>query len=77
MKQFGHARQPPVAPSPSPILLGPKDLPGRGICFHMNYLRKLWTRGDFPRPIKISARKIAWPEAVIDAWIASKLTEAA
>jgi prophage regulatory protein len=28
--------------------------------------------GDFPRPIKISSRRKAWPESVISAWMAEK-----
>ena len=33
-------------------------------------------RGEFPKPIKISANRVAWPESAIDAWIASKMEAA-
>lgn len=36
--------------------------------------------GQFPRPIKLSARAVAWPESVIQAWFderAARTVEAA
>jgi len=70
-RTFGHARKHQAAAAPSRVL-GLKELPSKGICFHPNHLRRLWERGDFPRPIKLSPRKLAWPEEVLDAWLASK-----
>ena len=32
----------------------------------------LMAMGDFPRPIKIAARSVAWKESEIEAWIASR-----
>lgn len=32
-------------------------------------------RGEFPKPVKIGARAIAFPEDEIDAWIAAKIVE--
>lgn len=32
-------------------------------------------RGDFPKPAKIGARAIAWPENEIEAWAAERLAE--
>ena len=29
--------------------------------------------GDFPRPIRVSANRVAWPESQVDAWIAAKV----
>lgn len=29
--------------------------------------------GDFPRPVKIGARAVAWPESVIRNWIAERM----
>lgn len=29
-------------------------------------------QGRFPKPVKISARGVAWPSTVIDEWIAEK-----
>jgi hypothetical protein len=70
-KKFGRTRvrKAPIADR----LLTPNDLPDKGICYHLNHLRKLWKAGRFPRPIKLSPRKIAWREADLDSWIASKV----
>ena len=32
----------------------------------------LMATGDFPRPIKIATRSVAWKESEIDAWIRSR-----
>ena len=32
-------------------------------------------RGDFPKPCKIGARAIAWPEDEIEAWAAERMSE--
>ena len=54
------------------VLLSPRDLRTLGINYHMNHLRRLWQRGDFPKPVHLSARKIAWRKRSILSWIASK-----
>ena len=33
-------------------------------------------RGEFPRPIKIGRRAVAWPKTVIDDWIEERKAEA-
>lgn len=33
-------------------------------------------KGEFPAPIQIGARVVAWPSAEIDAWIAARIVEA-
>ena len=33
--------------------------------------------GRFPPPVKLGARRIAWPEHVIDEYLAQKITESA
>ena len=30
-------------------------------------------RGEFPAPVKIGARAVAWPESVIDEWIEAQI----
>jgi prophage regulatory protein len=30
-------------------------------------------RGEFPKPVRIGANRVAWPESVISAWIAEKI----
>lgn len=32
-------------------------------------------RGDFPKPAKIGARAIAWPESEVEAWAEARLAE--
>lgn len=32
----------------------------------------MMSRGDFPRPIKLSPRIVAWPESRITAWLAQR-----
>ena len=34
------------------------------------------SRGEFPRPIKIGRRAVAWPKTVIDNWIEERKAEA-
>jgi prophage regulatory protein len=33
-------------------------------------------KGDFPKPVRISANRVAWPSSSIDAWIAAKMRAA-
>lgn len=54
-------------------MLGPKDLPAKGITYHMNHLRRLIQAGDFPKPVRLSAHRIAWTEDAIDAWLDKKI----
>jgi prophage regulatory protein len=35
-------------------------------------LWRLWQRGDFPRPRKISARVVGWPAGEVYAWLESR-----
>jgi prophage regulatory protein len=37
----------------------------------------LVTEGKFPPPVRLGARRIAWPEHVIDEYLAQKITESA
>lgn len=72
--QFGTARKP--AKPAGKRYLTVKDLPPKGINYHPNHLRRMWDKGRFPKPIHLSPRKLAWPESVIDAWLASKMEAA-
>jgi hypothetical protein len=72
-RQFGRA---PTVPAQTMIIkrvLAPKDLPGKGIHYSANHLRRLWRRGDFPAPKHISKRRLVWDEAAIDSWLQEKL----
>lgn len=33
---------------------------------------KMMGSGEFPRPIKITGKAVAWPESAISAWLASR-----
>ncbi len=33
--------------------------------------------GQFPRPVKIAARAVRWPETIIEHWIDQKIAESA
>ena len=33
-------------------------------------------KGEFPRPVRIGKRAVAWPQSVIDAWITDRKAEA-
>ncbi|MBY0298077.1 MAG: AlpA family phage regulatory protein [Methylobacterium sp.] len=35
-------------------------------------LHRLRRKGKFPDPIKVGERRIAWPEAEIDAWLSNR-----
>ena len=73
---FGTAKKP--APLPQVRrLIGPKQLPDKGIFYHPNHLRRMWRRGEFPAPLYTSKRRFAWPEEVIDEWITAKIAEQA
>ena len=33
---------------------------------------ELMSRGEFPRPVKLTSKAVAWPEGVIAAWLAAR-----
>jgi prophage regulatory protein len=46
--------------------------PVKGIGYTRRHLRDLVRAGKFPKPVDLSAARIAWVEAEIDAWQAEK-----
>lgn len=38
-------------------------------------LYELIGRGEFPRPIRLGERSVAWIDSEVDAWIASRIAE--
>jgi predicted DNA-binding transcriptional regulator AlpA len=38
---------------------------------------RAWRRGEFPKPVKLTAHRIAWFEDEIDKWIDSRTTATA
>ena len=50
-----------------------KDLgPLKGINYSPDHLRRKWKAGEFPRPVAISDRRIAWWEDEVDGWLAAR-----
>jgi hypothetical protein len=70
-RKFGTSRLKHTTAVPGRVF-APRDLPDLGIHFHINYLRRMWEEGNFPKPIKLSPRRIAWREADLLAWINSR-----
>jgi predicted DNA-binding transcriptional regulator AlpA len=71
-KRFGRAVQPKPQPTNKDRLLAYEDLQSKGIRYSRNWLRDLAKHGHFPKPVMLSARRAAWYERDIDAWLASK-----
>lgn len=44
--------------------------------FSRAHIYEMVKAGSFPRPIKLSANRIAWPESAVAAWIAAKIAAA-
>jgi predicted DNA-binding transcriptional regulator AlpA len=74
-RTFGRSGRTLPRPSSSRRLLDWEGLKAKGVLFHRNYLRTLWEAGLFPKPIHLSARKLAWFEDEVDEWIDDKATE--
>ena len=68
---IGH-NQPPPPPPQSRRVLDYEGLKAKGVSYHPNHLRRLWERGDFPRPFKPTPHRLAWFEDIIDAWLTAK-----
>ena len=54
-------------------LISYSDLePAKGIKFCRVHLMRLVGKGDFPTPVAISDRRVAWIEKEVDDWLASR-----
>jgi hypothetical protein len=60
---------------PSRRILIVKDLPEKGVSYHINHLRRLWNRGLFSKPFYPTARRCSWFEDTIDQWLLDKQKE--
>jgi prophage regulatory protein len=62
-------------PLPQPLdrFLVYEDLRPLGVNFCPNHLRRMEEANQFPKRVKISARRIAWSEAEVRAWIAQRI----
>ncbi|WP_090141126.1 AlpA family phage regulatory protein [Limnohabitans sp. DM1] len=63
---MNEAIQPPAA------LLGRSKVQER-TTLSRSSLYAMIARGDFPAPVKISGRRVAWPEATVNEWIQSRI----
>lgn len=57
-------------PTPTRLLRRPEVLNRTGMASSTLYAAM--SRGGFPRPVKLGARSVAWPEAAVSDWIASR-----
>jgi prophage regulatory protein len=47
----------------------------KGIAYTRRHLKRKCDSGNFPRPIQVSDRRIAWIEEEVDAWLAARVAE--
>jgi prophage regulatory protein len=50
-------------------------LPDKGIYFSGVWLRQLIAEGKFPKPIRLSANRVAFVESEIDEWLRARAAE--
>lgn len=62
---------PEIKPATSKLLYRVNQLTAE-IGISRAHLYQLVKRGEFPQPIKIGDRAIAWPAQAIEAWIAER-----
>ena len=48
----------------------------RGIFNNRMTLKRSMEKYGFPRPIKLGIRRVAWSRAAVDAWLASRASDA-
>jgi prophage regulatory protein len=53
-------------------LLSTRQLKERGIRFSRQWLHKLAKRGDFPRPVHLGEKTVAYWQSDIDTWLAAR-----
>lgn len=56
-------------------LLSRDDLKGKGISYSDAQIYRKIKDGSFPRPIRLGANRVAWPENEIDDWINARIAE--
>jgi prophage regulatory protein len=47
----------------------------KGIFYSRDHLRRKVKADEFPKPITVSDRRIAWIEAEVDAWLAARVAQ--
>jgi prophage regulatory protein len=49
--------------------------PVKGIGYSRDHLRRKIRAGEFPTPVPVSDRRIAWVEVEVDEWIAGRAAQ--
>jgi prophage regulatory protein len=49
--------------------------PEKGITYTLGWLLTKAKRGEFPAPLYLSPRALAWVESEVDAWLVARLAE--
>jgi len=49
--------------------------PTKGISYSRDHLRRKVKAGEFPKPIPVSDRRIAWIETEIDDWLSARIAK--
>ena len=62
----------PIRKQQAERFLGWDDLFERGFFKSRTQGRRLWEKGQFPRPVHLSERVIGWKESEIEEWVASR-----
>jgi predicted DNA-binding transcriptional regulator AlpA len=75
LRIFGKTRPPQAIQITGPRVLTYEDLRQKGICYSKTYLRRLYESDRFPKPFKLSARKLVWRESEIESWLEEKRAE--
>jgi hypothetical protein len=60
---------------PRRVLLSYDDLKERGYINNRMTLMRRIARGEFPAPIKLSARNLAWLQTELDSWLAALVAD--
>jgi prophage regulatory protein len=47
----------------------------KGINYSRDHLRRKCKAGEFPKPVPVSDRRIAWIEAEVDEWLLARAAE--
>lgn len=59
----------------APKLLSKEDLPAKGIKYSTAQLYRKIKDRSFPKPVRLGANRVAWPENEIDEWINARIAE--
>jgi prophage regulatory protein len=70
-------KTPAPAPTPGIDRLLPVAAVSAATSLSRAFLYDLVKDGKFPRPVKVSANRVAWLESAVAAWIAAKVADSA